>query len=104
MNQVFEPISDKLVCKPVEQAEVSSGGILLPEIDSQKTLTAEVVVAGKGFWAAPGLFIETTCQPGDIIVYQRFSAQVMEYEGEEYHIIQERDVLTKLLNKNKTNK
>jgi chaperonin GroES len=96
MSSTFEPISDKLVCKPVEQDEMSSGGILLPEVDDQKTLTAEVVVAGKGFWAAPGLFIETVCKPGDIIVYQRFSAQTMEYDGVDYHIVQERDVLTKI--------
>ena len=34
----FEPISDKLVCLPVEQEEVSDGGIILPQIDDQKTL------------------------------------------------------------------
>lgn len=96
MSSVFEPISDKLVCKPVEQEEISSGGILLPEVDEQKTLRAEVIEAGKGFWAAPSLFVETTCKPGDIIIYQRFAAQVMEYDGIDYHIIQERDVLTKI--------
>lgn len=95
-EQLFEPISDKLVCKPVEQDEVSAGGIILPELDDQKTLKAKVLVAGKGFWAAPGLFVETTCKPGDIVIYQRFAAQVMEHDGTDYHIIQERDVLTKL--------
>jgi chaperonin GroES len=99
MKDQFEPISDKLICKPVEQDEVSAGGIILPELDDQKTLRAEVMVAGKGFWAAPNLFIETTCKAGDIIVYQRFAAQVMEYDGVDYHIIQERDVLTKLKKK-----
>lgn len=101
MNKVFEPISDKLICKPVEQDEVSAGGIILPELDDQKTLKAEVLVAGPGFWAAPGLFIETTCKTGDIIVYQRFGAQVMDYDGVNYHIVQERDVLTKIINNNK---
>lgn len=96
MENQFEPISDKLICKPIEQDEVSARGIILPELDDQKTLKAEVMVAGKGFWAAPGLFIETTCKPGDIVVYQRFAAQVMEHDGGDYHIIQERDVLTKI--------
>lgn len=99
MKDLFEPIGDKLICKPVEQDEVSAGGIILPELDDQKTLKAEVVVAGKGFWAAPQMFIETACKPGDFVIYQRFAAQTMEYEGAEYHIIQERDVLTKVKNK-----
>ena len=54
------------------------------------------MVAGKGFWAAPELFITTTLKEGDIILYQRFAAQTFEYDDLEYHIIQERDVLTKI--------
>jgi chaperonin GroES len=92
----FEPVSDKLVCLPLEQDEMSAGGIILPELSDQKTLKARVVVAGKGFWAAPELFIPTTLQEGDIILYQRFAAQTFEYDDLEYHIIQERDVLTKI--------
>jgi len=92
----FEPISDKLVCEPVEQDEMSSGGIILPELSDQKTLKGRVLFAGKGFWAAPGLFIETSMKPGDIVLYQRFAAQVFEHDGKEYQIVQERDVLTKI--------
>lgn len=93
----FEPISDKLVCLPLEQDEMSAGGIILPELSDQKTLKARVVVAGKGFWAAPGLFIETTLKEGDVILYQRFAAQTFESDDVEYHVIQERDVLTKIV-------
>ena len=93
----FEPISDKLVCLPLEQDEMSAGGIILPELSDQKTLKARVVVAGKGFWAAPGLFIETTLKEGDVIMYQRFAAQTFESDDKEYHVIQERDVLTKVV-------
>ena len=96
MTHVFDPMSDKLICKPVEQDDISSGGIILPELDDLKTLKAEVIAAGKGFWAGVDLFINNTLIPGDIIVYQRFSAQVMEYEGVDYHVIQERDVLVKI--------
>jgi chaperonin GroES len=92
----FQPVSDKLVCLPLEQDEMSAGGIILPELSDQKTLKARVVVAGNGFWAAPGLFISTTLKEGDVILYQRFAAQTFEYDDLEYHIIQERDVLTKI--------
>lgn len=96
MKQLFEPISDKLICEPVEQDEMSAGGIILPELSDQKTLKGKVVWAGKGFWAAPGLFIDTTIKPGDTVLYQRFAAQVFEHDGKEYQIVQERDVLTKI--------
>ena len=95
-NNLFSPISDKLICLPVEQDEMSEGGIILPEISEQKLLKARVQYVGKGFWAAPSLFIETTIKPGDVILYQRFAAQTFEYGGAEYHSVQERDVITKI--------
>ena len=96
MQQQFEPIGDKLICLPVDQEEMSSGGIYLPDVDDKKSLSAKVIAAGPGFWAGTDMFINTTMQPGDTILYQRFSAQTIEHDGEEYHVIQERDVISKL--------
>lgn len=96
MQDQFEPIGDRLICLPVDQEEMSSGGIYLPDVDDKKSLKAKVVAAGKGFWAGTDMFIDTTLVPGDTVLYQRFSAQTIEYDGEEYHVIQERDVISKL--------
>jgi len=95
-KQLFEPMSDKLICRPVEQEEMSEGGIILPDMENQKCLKAEVMYAGKGFWAGVDLFINTTLNPGDIIMYQRFSAQTIEIDNVEYQVVQERDVITKV--------
>lgn len=100
MQDVFQPISDKLICTPVEQEQMSAGGIYLPDIDDKKSLKATVVAAGPGFWAGAGLFVDTTIKPGDTILYQRFAAQVVEVNDVEYHVVQERDVITKLVNEN----
>ncbi len=95
-KQLFEPVSDKLILVPVEQDEMSAGGIMLPDIENQKTLKGVVKYAGKGFWAGAELFVPTTMKPEDTVLYQRFSAQVFEYEGTEYHIVQERDLISKI--------
>lgn len=95
-KEVFEPISDKLICVPVDQEEMSSGGIYLPDVDDKRSLTARVVSAGPGFWAGVDCFIATTIKPGDVVVYQRFAAQTFEYDNDEYHVIQERDLICKL--------
>lgn len=96
MSKLFEPISDKLICVPIEADGMSEGGIILPDLENQKSITAEVKYAGPGWWAAPELFIETTLKPGDKVMYQRFAAQVFEYGNAEYHVVQERDVITKV--------
>lgn len=94
---VFEPIGDKLICLPVEQDQRSTGGIYLPDVDDKKSLKATVVAAGPGFWAGTDLFVKTTLKEGDTVLYQRFAAQVVEYNDAEYHVVQERDVITKLI-------
>ena len=93
---LFQPISDKLICEPVEQDDVSSGGIALAEVSDQRTLMGRVLFVGPGFWAAPDLFVSTTIKPGNIIIYQRFSAQTFEHQGTEYQIVQERDAISRV--------
>ena len=92
----FSPLTDKLVCEAVDQEEISNGGIIMPDVEDQKTIKGRVLYTGKGFWAGVGLFIKTELKPGDIILYQRFAAQTFEYEGKDYQIVMERDVLTKI--------
>ena len=96
MQDLFSPIGDKLICLPVNQEEMSSGGIYLPDVDDKKSLKARVVAARNRFWPGTDMFIDTILTPGDVILYQRFSAQTIEHDGEEYHVIQERDVISKL--------
>tara|TARA_R110000751_G_scaffold287595_1_gene392406 strand:+ start:84 stop:392 length:309 start_codon:yes stop_codon:yes gene_type:complete len=100
MQNQFAPIGDKLICLPVDQEEMSSGGIYLPDVDDKKSLKAKVVAVGPGFWAGTDMFVNTTLKPGDVVLYQRFAAQTIEHDGEEYHVIQERDVVTQLIEKN----
>ena len=99
MTEQLSPIGDKLICLPIEQEERSAGGIYLPDVDDKKSLKAKVVAAGPGFWAGTDMFISTTLKPGDMIMYQRFSAQTVEFDDTEYHVIQERDVITKIEDK-----
>ena len=94
----FEPVGDKLICLPLEQDEMSSGGIYLPDVDDKKSLKAKVIAAGKGIWVGVDTFVDTMIKPGDIVLYQRFAAQVVEYDDLEYHVIQERDILTRIIN------
>jgi|TARA_R110000744_G_scaffold40153_2_gene91067 chaperonin GroES len=99
MTEQLKPIGDKLICLPIEQEERSAGGIYLPDVDDKKSLKAKVVAAGPGFWAGTDMFITTTLKPGDTVMYQRFSAQTVEFDDTEYHVIQERDIITKIEDK-----
>lgn len=91
----FEPLGDKLIVKPVEADEMSSGGIIIPDLENQRTIKAEVVAAGTGTYQF-GEFVPTSTKVGDLVIYQHFSALKFEYENEEYHTVKESEIICKL--------
>ncbi len=48
MSLNLKPLGDRLIIKPLEQEEVTSGGIVLPETAKEKPQKGEVVAAGPG--------------------------------------------------------
>jgi len=96
---MFEPISDKLIVEPIEADEMSSGGILIPDMENQRTFKAKVVAKGPGIYQM-GQFIPTTVEIGDLVIYQQFSALKFEYEHVEYHTVKESEIICKLSKKN----
>jgi len=92
---MFEPIYDKLIVKPIEADELSSGGIIVPDLENARTIKAEVVAKGPGTYQM-GHFIPTTVEVGDVVIYQHFSALKFEHENVEYHTIKETEIICKL--------
>tara|TARA_R110000868_G_scaffold137052_2_gene350432 strand:+ start:1167 stop:1466 length:300 start_codon:yes stop_codon:yes gene_type:complete len=91
----FEPLGDKLIVKPVEADEMSSGGIIIADLENQRTIKAEVISAGPGTYQF-GEFVPTDVKVGDLVLYQHFSALKFEYENDEYHTVRASEIICKL--------
>lgn len=91
----FQPLGDKLIVKPMEVDEMSSGGIIIADLENQRTIKAEVVAAGPGTHQF-GQFVPTDVQVGDLVIYQHFSALKFEYQNEEYHTVKASEIICKL--------
>ncbi len=44
----LKPLADRLVVEPLEQEEVTAGGIILPETAKEKPQQGKVLAAGPG--------------------------------------------------------
>ena len=44
----LKPLGDRVVVKPIEQDEVTAGGIMLPDTAKEKPQEGEVVAVGNG--------------------------------------------------------
>ena len=63
---------------------------------NEKNKTGKVVSVGKGHYSVTGTWMETTLKEGDVVVLPTMGFTKFEYEGEEYWIGRENDVLAKI--------
>ena len=67
MGRTFIPMNDRILVKPVERKEVSSGGIYLPDTATEKPQEGEVIAVGEGRLTDEGKRIALDIKVGDII-------------------------------------
>ncbi len=92
----LEAIYNAVIVKPVEAEETSYGGIIVPDLGNEKNKLAEVVAVGPGYYSATGAWMDTVLKVGDTVVLPTMGFSKLEYEGEEYWIGPENQVLAKI--------
>lgn len=95
MAMNLKPLADRVVIKPIVKEEVTKGGIVLPDTAKEKPQEGEVVAVGPGKLGDEGKRIEMEVKKGDRVVYAKYAGTEWKYEGEEYIILRESDILAK---------
>ena len=95
----LEALYNAVIVKPIETEETSYGGIIVPDLGNEKNKLAEVVAVGEGYYSVTGDYIKTVLSVGDTVVLPTMGFSKLEFEGEEYWIGPENQVLGKV-NKN----
>lgn len=89
----LKALFNAVIVKQIEQDESTYGNIVVPDMGKEKNIRGEVVAVGPGYHSAMGHFIETTVKVGDEVVLPALGATTMDYEGEEYLMIEENKIL-----------
>jgi chaperonin GroES len=87
----MKPINDRVVVKPAPAEEKTAGGIIIPDTAKEKPQRGEVIAVGPGKEGN-----DMTVQAGDIVLYGKYSGQELHYEGTDYLIMREDDILVVL--------
>jgi chaperonin GroES len=87
------PVYDKLILRKAQEAEVSKGGIVLPDSIQKEKHIGVVVSVGHGRLLQSGQIVPLVLQVDDTVVYNKFSGTETELDGEKYIVIREDDVL-----------
>ena len=84
----MRPINDRVVVKPAPAEEKTKGGIIIPDTAKEKPQRGEVVAVGPG---KDGNLM--TVQVGDTVLYGKYAGQELNFEGSDYLIMREDDIL-----------
>ncbi len=84
----MKPIGDRVVVEAFEAEEKTKGGIIIPDTVKEKPQKGKVIAVG------PGKKDQAmTVKKGDVVLYGKYAGQEIVYNGSEYLIMREDDIL-----------
>jgi chaperonin GroES len=89
----LKPLADRLVVEPIEQEEVTAGGIILPETAKEKPQQGKVIAAGPGRTDEKGKRVDMEVKLGDKVLYAKYSGTEFKLDGKKVLILRESDIL-----------
>jgi|TARA_Y100001970_G_scaffold57582_1_gene72956 chaperonin GroES len=92
----LKPLADRVVVEAAPAEEMSSGGIILPDTAQEKPQQGTVVAVGPGKVSESGKEVAMSVKKGDKILYGKYSGTEFAFEGTEYLIMRESDILATL--------
>jgi chaperonin GroES len=89
----FKPLGARVLIEPVEQEEVTAGGIVLPETAKEKPQQGKVLAAGPGDRNEKGERVAMDVKVGDLVLFAKYSGTEVKMEGKKLLIMRESDLL-----------
>jgi len=89
----LKPLGGRVIVEPIEQEEMTAGGIILPETAKEKPQEGKIMAAGPGERNEDGERIEMEVKVGDKVLYAKYSGTEVKLDGKKVLILRESDIL-----------
>jgi len=89
----LRPLGNRVVAQRQEKEETLKGGIILPDSAKKKQETAKVVAIGPGQVTKEGKTLPMPVQVGDMILMDKYAAQEITIDDEEYVIVKADEII-----------
>ena len=86
------PLGDRVVLKQCEAEETTKSGIILTSSAQEKPQEAEVIAVGPG-GMVDGKEVTMEVKVGDQVIFAKYSGTEVKFEGEEYIIVKQNEIL-----------
>jgi chaperonin GroES len=89
----LKPLGGRVIVEPIEQEEMTAGGIILPETAKEKPQEGKILAAGPGERDEDGKRIPLEVGVGDRVLYAKYSGTEIKMDGRKVLILRESDIL-----------
>ena len=89
---MIKPLNDRVLIKMKENEETTKSGFILAGGSKEKPQIAEVIEVGPGK-KEDGKVQEMCVKKGDNVIVSKYAGTEIKYEGEEYIIVKQEDIL-----------
>ena len=84
----IKPLADRVLIEPAKAETTTISGIIIPDTAQEKPQKGTVIAVGKGTKENP-----ITVKVGDNILYGKYAGTELKYNGSDYMIMKESDIL-----------
>ncbi|MCK5884105.1 MAG: co-chaperone GroES [Bacteriovoracaceae bacterium] len=89
----IRPLQDKIVVKRIEEESKTASGIIIPDAHAEKPMQGEVISVGPGYRNQDGSITALDVSEGNRILFAKYAGQEIKFEGEEFLMMKESDIL-----------
>ncbi len=93
MSLKLKPLGDRVVVEPIEQEDVTAGGIVLPETAKEKPQKGLILAIGPGARDENGKRIVLDVAVNDTVLFAKYAGTEIKIDGKKYLILRETDIL-----------
>lgn len=90
---MLKPLGDRIIIELVESEERTASGIVLPDSAKEKPQEGKVIAVGTGRVLENGERVALEVSVNDRIIFSKYAGTEVKYEGKEYLIVRESDIL-----------
>lgn len=88
---MLKPLGDRVLVKPAPKEEKTKSGIIIPISAQEERAEGEIIALGSGL--KNGKKYEFSVKVGDKILYEKYGAEDIKIDNEEYKIMEESKIL-----------
>jgi chaperonin GroES len=89
----LKPLGGRVIIEPIEQEEMTAGGIILPETAKEKPQEGKVLAVGPGDRDDKGARVPMDVKVGDKVLFAKYSGTEIKLDARKLLIMRESDLL-----------